>query len=146
MATQNVTSDESVNLSSSDFEGYILLRNYQIHKANSLNNWEMNSNRICIPVYVLKSTDQIGIWVLGVVFCLVSSFVTHADVSWVYLFQIAAVLISAAQDHHRHRFGCYLRCLLPGVTCVFLASINELVSPSAWKSFGLRQIKYSLKR
>lgn len=34
MATENVTSDESVNLSSSDFEGYILLRNDQIHKAN----------------------------------------------------------------------------------------------------------------
>lgn len=44
----------------------------------------------------------------------------------VVLVQIAAVLISASEDHHQ--FGCYLRCLL--MTCVFLASINELILPS----------------
>lgn len=40
------------------------------------------------------------------------------------LFQIAAVIISAAQAHHHQ--------VLPVVTCLFLASINELSVKPVW--------------
>lgn len=43
---------------------------------------------------------------------------SHSYRCQVVLFQIAAVIIATAQDHH-HQFGCYLRSLLPGMTCVF---------------------------